>query len=189
MKKTPLKKDDARRKWRSFKKNAGVLLRPFILAILTTGLWAKLHPYGYHFHHEDTSVLTEGGIATLAVLFGLIAAVVLNAIWERYRQIVVAVLKKDRETFLLYRDERIPIMLHLLLLSFSLPLWCIIVALEYRSLWSGSAVVFAVTFSLALFWVVATELENPAQSPWFAERIPQDWLKVDIDKHFEQGQE
>jgi hypothetical protein len=49
--------------------------------------------------------------------------------------------------------------------------------------------VFAVTFSISLYFIVSTELQNPASSAWFAERVPEAWLQVDIDEHFKLAQQ
>lgn len=186
------KKDDVARKWRSFKRHAFLLLRAFLATILPLFAWYQLRLRGIHFAHEDEMIIIGAVIATLGVAYGIMASLVLGSIWEKYKKVVISVLKRDKETFLCYRDERIPIMIHLLLGALSVPLAAMVALLEYTHFWAGVASVFSVSFILALYWIVATELENPAKSPWFAERIPEEWLLVDIDEYFrlanEQGE-
>lgn len=178
------KKDDIARKWRSFKRHTFILLRAFLATLFPLSLWYQLWLRGIHFGHEDELVIVGAVIATLGVAYGIMASLVLGSIWEKYKKVVISVLKKDEETFLCYRDERIPVMIHLLLAALSIPLLVMIGMLEYQHLWSGIAAVFSVSFILFLYWIVATELENPAKSPWFAERIPEKWLETDVDEYF-----
>jgi len=178
------KKNDLARKMRSFVRHSLLLLRAALVTLLPLLLWYQLWLRDIHFAAEDGSVIISASIATLGLAYGIMASVVLSSIWEKYRKVVISVLKRDEETFLCYRDERMPIMIHLLLAALSLPLLVMIMLLPYQYLWSGIASVFSVSFILSLYWVVATELENPAKSPWFAERIPEAWLSTDIDEYF-----
>lgn len=178
------KQGDLSRKWRSFKRHVVLLAQPIALALFATYLWQKLHTAGIHFPKADEASLTTAVIATLAIAFSILAGLVLNSIWEKYQKVVICVLKRDMDCFLLYRDERIPIVFHLLLASLSLPIIVMVMLLEYSSVWSGGASTFVVTLAISVYWLVATQLQNPAKSLWFAERIPPDWLTVDIDEHF-----
>ena len=97
------KKGDWKRKWRSFERHALLVLVPFVIALGAVGIWYQLRKQGIYFSKDDEIALTGGAIATLAIAFSLMAAVVLNTIWENYRKIVVCVLEKDVQTFLYYR--------------------------------------------------------------------------------------
>jgi hypothetical protein len=160
------------------------MVQPFLMAAITTYIWYCLHKAEIHFPKEDEGTLTTAVVATLAITFSILAALVLNSIWEKYRQVVVCILRRDMETFLLYRDERIPIIIHILLASLSMPVIVMVMLLEYRSFWSGLASISSVSFAISVYWVVALELENPSKSLWLAERVPKDWLEKDIDAHF-----
>lgn len=183
------KREDRQRRWRSFKRHTRLILQPLVIAACAVGIWYALRTRGLYFSHEDETVLTGAIITTLAVAFSLIAAVVLNTIWENYRKIVVCVLTKDVRTFLIYRDERIPIAMHLLLSAFSWPLLAMIALLEYRNFWAGVASVFSVWYSVSLYWIIATQLQDPSKSAWLAERIPPNWFTKDIDQYFKLGEE
>ena len=85
---------------------------------------------------------------------------------------------------MLYRDERLPIALHLLVIFVSLPLLGMIGMIDYQNVPTGIFSVFAVSFILSAVWIVIKHLEDPSRSAWIAERIPADLLKTDIDEHF-----
>ncbi len=183
------KKNDWNRRGRSFIRHALLLLWPLIIATGVVLVWYQLRLRGYHFSHADESALVGAVIMTFAVLFSITGAFVLNTIWEKYRMVVLCIFQKDKERFLFYRDERIPVLLHLLLFSFSFPLLGMIAMLDYKEVLSGMIAVFSVSFGLSLYWIAAVELENPVNSPWIKERIPKEWLTVDVDEQFALGTE
>ena len=178
------KKNDFNRRRHSFKKHALIILKPFTIASLLVGIWYQFQKYGLHFSHEDEVALTGAIITTLAVAYAITATLVLSSIYEKCEKVVRCVFEKDKNTFLYYRDERIPIIIHLLLLTLAIMLIGMIIGLEYKHLWSGVAAVFSVSFALSLYSIVIIELQNPAKSLWLIERIPSVWLTVDVDEHF-----
>jgi hypothetical protein len=184
LEKRPLRHTDPRRRWRSIKRHTLLLLQPLAVALATTALWSFLWGRDIHLATKDTETLTVAIINTLAIFYGLIYAVILSAIWENYKRISVCILQEDKETFLLYRDERIPIMMHLLLGAVSLPLISIIGLLEWHNYWAGFIGIFTIVFAISFFWIAAAELQDPRKSPWMAERIPAEWLGEDIDERF-----
>ena len=176
-----LKKNDTRRKWRSFKKNGALAGVALSTAIMVTALWYAARTRGLHFGDEtDVSSI----ITTLGVTYGIIATWVIDAIWDKYKKVVVATLHQDKDEFMLYRDERLPIALHLLVALISLPLLGMIGMIDYQSAAVGMCSVFTVSFILALFWIVIRHLENPSRSAWITERIPREWFEADVDEHF-----
>ena len=177
------KRDDVWRQFRSFRRHLFLIAQPFLAAAFITALWTMFWQAGVHLPKEDEVVLTAV-VAMLSVTFGILAGVVLSTIWEKYQKVVVCVLKHDVNTFLIYRDERIPIVFHLLLGSLSVPIILVMMLFEYKSYSSGLIAVFSVTFAISIYWLVGAELQNPAKSLWFAERIPEAWLDLDIDEHF-----
>lgn len=182
--KKPLKHTDPKRRWRSFKRHALLLSQPLAATSLITVAWSFLWSRNIHLSGEDTETLTVAIINTLAIFFALIYAVILSTVWENFGKISICILKEDKEAFLLYRDERIPIMMHLLLGAVSLPLIAVIGLLEWHNYWAGFVAVSAVSFAILLFWIGAAELQDPRNSPWMAERIPPEWLEEDVDKRF-----
>lgn len=176
-----LKREDLTRKLRSLWRHAVLLSQPFFAAVVAIAMWISLHNRGIHFPREDEIALTAVGVAVPAVLFSILAALLITASYERYQKLTACLLTKDRGTFLLYRDERFPVIMHVLQMALSLPIIAIAMGLHYGSRFSGVVVVFAVTFVITLYWVAIAELQNPADSPWFAERIPEDWLAADVD--------
>ncbi len=190
MKKKLSKREDFARRWQSFKKHCWLLLQPFSFAVVVSVLWwCELFSKEIHFAKDDENILLAGVIVMLALTYGIVATTTFSTVWDKYQKVVISVLKRDKETFLCYRDERIPIVIHLLILAFAIPLLAIISLLEYKTAVDGFVAVFTVSFALATYAVVIIELQNPSKSLWFIERIPVDWLTIDIDVHFQLAEE
>jgi hypothetical protein len=74
--------------------------------------------------------------------------------------------------------------MYLLLCAFSLPLLIMTTLLKYNNFWAGAASIFAVYYSVSLYWIIATRLQDPSKSDWLAERIPDRWFAEDVDQYF-----
>ena len=183
------KRRDARRRWRAFKRHASLVLWTLFVSSIVTAAWYAIWIRGVHFAEDDKDVIIGAIVTTLGVTYGILVSWIIGAIWEKYRKVVVCVLEQDKHTFLLYRDERMPIVLHLLIGAVSFPLVGMIGMIAYKHIFTGASSVFAVSMVLALFWRIAAELEDPTKHGWFSERIPPDWLTEDVDEFFKLGPE
>lgn len=183
------KKSDPDRKWRSFKKHARLLFRPLCFAFSATIVWNLAHENGFCFSQTDGSDLIGGTAVIIGFVYAMLAGWLLSDVFGTYKKAVLAVLTKDKRTFLFYRDERLPINLHLLVMVCSFPLFIIIGGLNYEYFWAGFTSVFWVALIFGLYLGVITELQNFSKSLWFAERIPKEWLDEDVDKFFKLGEE
>ncbi len=183
MKKKLSKKEDWRRRGRSFYRHLLLMMVPFLIAAAAAMIWDRLRERGWVFDKEDEVILTTV-ILTIGMAYGIAATLVMNTVWGKYRKVMLSVLEKDERTFLKYRDDRMPIVLHLFLASLSLPLISMIMAFPFRGEWSGRISIFFIAFILSLYWVALAQLEDPARSAWLAERVPEEWLKEDVDKFF-----
>jgi hypothetical protein len=183
------KRNDARRRWRAFKRHASLVVWTLLVSAIVTASWYEVWIRGIHFAEDDKDVIIGAIVTTLGVTYGILVSWIIGAIWEKYRKVVVCILEQDKHTFLLYRDERMPIVLHLLIAAVSLPLISMIGMIAYKHVLTGALSIFAVSMVLALFWRIAAELEDPTRHGWFIERIPPDWLTEDVDEFFKLGPE
>jgi hypothetical protein len=178
------KKNDFSRKWRSFKKHAFLMLQPFVIAVISVIVWDWLRKHGYYLPKEDETITTVPVMGTLGIAFSIIASISLGLILEKRKNVVLCTLKRDKEAFLLFRDERIPIILHLFLTVISVFLLGMAIFLEYKARINGIVSVFIISFMVTLYWIVVPQLEDTGKSVWFSERIPPEWLKEDVDLFF-----
>lgn len=96
---------------------------------------------------------------------------------QRHRNVNISIMKKDQETFLLYRQIRLPGLSKVLLGILSFFIVAVMSLMTFESWWTGPFVIFAVTFTLSAYWVVVTELEDPVRGVWFRNEVPREWLE------------
>lgn len=172
------------RRWTVVKRHAPMILKPLVAALLSVGVWHLLRHCGIHFSAKSEIPVTAAVIPTIAIVYGVFAALVLAGVWEEYKTISFAVVQKDRIKFLIHRDEQIPIMIHLLLGTLAITLITLVMLLHYEDIWAGRVSVFAISFTLVLLGVVAVELDNPLHSVWFHKKVPTTWLTADLEEEF-----
>lgn len=172
---------------RSFARHAFLFSKPFAIAVAFTALWYKLYLRGIHLSGPDASIVGGPILSMLSVIYSIMAAIVLHDVWNKFRKVGLSIMHNDMETFLAYRDERMPVLLHMLLFLFTFPIIAIVALLDYQSILAGALSVFAVTLLFSFYWFVVNILENPVESPWLKERIPPEWLSIDVDEYFKLG--
>lgn len=178
------KKDDWGRRLRSLRRHFILAVEPLVVALAAVFVWFKMREYGLVLGKNDEVVLTGGICAMLFLSWGITAALAVNFAWEKYRRVMACVLPRDKRTFLCLRDDRMPIVIHMFIGSLSFLLLAAVMSLPYEKTWSGIVSVFSSSFVITIYWVVVTQLENPAKSAWLAERIPKEWLYEDVDSFF-----
>jgi len=164
------------------KRHVPMVLKPAIFAIIMLGLWDLLRHHGIFFTTGSELPFTTFGAAFLAIAYGILATLVISSIWDDYKKVSFTLIQNDKKTFLLYRDERMPIMIHLLLGILSFFLLAFAMMTQWNDGYAGGFTIFSIAFIIALFFFVAIELNDPKQSIWFKERIPAEWLAADIDE-------
>lgn len=167
--------------WRHLVVIADVLFFTTLLVSLVDYLlWGNL----LHFSEKEEVVVTAGPIALLVLGYGITAGLVFNSVWEKYRNVMKSVMRGNRYEFLVYRDERIPVMLYLLLGIFSLMLLTLIGMLHFEHHTSWLVCETCVAFVTSFFWILTVKIDNPCTSSWLRERIDPEWLTADVDEEF-----
>lgn len=161
-----------------------MLLRPTAITLVVLFLWYQLNwLHGVSFGEKgiDPIAITE---VILVIPFGLLATTVVTKVWENNNKIVDALFTRDDAKFLRYRDERIRVGIHIILIALASAIIGLAAMIPFEEMWEGLMVMTVVTFTHALIWEVIRLLEDPRQSHWIIERTPEEWLKTDLDKRF-----
>ena len=98
-----------------FKRHLPIIIKPAIFAVATLFLWQYLHAQGVYFGSLSEGTFAGTAVAFLSIVYSIMAALVINSIWDDYKAVSFCLVRNDKETFLTHRDERMPIMIHLLL--------------------------------------------------------------------------
>lgn len=155
-----------------------LLLRPTLIGILIGPvLWYLIFfRFGFHFLEEDESAFTDSFIPILAMFHAIVAGHVLAKVWDEYKTIRHCVESKDKDKFTQCKTDRIPVVIHMLLGSMSVAIQGMAMMLHFKEAFAGIIANFALAFVLALYWEVATNLDNPWKGVWYVNQIPKDWL-------------
>ena len=185
---TLLKKNDPRRKWRSFKRHAVLLLWTFTLASNITAVWYELWIRGYYLP-EDDKELIFCFVGALGVVYGVFMSLTAMAASGKYDTVISTIFDRSKRKYLRYRDERPPIAMHLTIALLSIPFDGMFCFLPYRHMQTGVSCVFTMSVVVIAFWFLIAILEQPTKSAWVDERTPKDWKDADVDDFFEFGKE
>lgn len=183
MKKRLSKRNDPVRRRAAFWRHTWFAVSVVLMSLVIVAVWLALRRAGIHCGEEDAKTMSER-VADSWVLFGVPAAFFLTGVWKKYTRTGLSILQSDKQTFMLYRDQHLPIVLQVFLGTLSLVIMAKTMLLGFESEWIGGLEVFSTAFMLIMFWKVLFYLENPLRSQWYAERVDKSWLEEDVDVHF-----
>ncbi|MFA5132411.1 MAG: hypothetical protein WC444_03760 [Candidatus Paceibacterota bacterium] len=173
------------RNWNTLKRHLPIILKPIVAGIIMVGIWKYVFiQNGLMFSKEAENPILFMIMPLVAFIYVIFASIAVESVFKEYKIISKCVLRKDLETFLLYRDEQIPIMMHILVGAPSCILIILSMLFNYENLIIGGASVFCIVFVVILTWVIATELDDYERSIWFREKIPKEWYEIDIEEFF-----
>ena len=170
----------------SLRRNVFLMIPPLVLAGLMTAAWYQFFSRGWHLPDTVKEMLGTA-IVVQAAIFAIAAAMVLNGTWERLRTLSRHVLVRNQRGFMEIRDEKMPISMHLVLAASGLSVLLLLSAAHYPNVWSGAMVVFSTWFVMSLYFMVVAALQNVTSSVWIVNRVPDEWLALDVDEFFRTG--
>jgi hypothetical protein len=163
---------------------------PLPSTILITAIWYFfLYKNNIYFAAGMEGIITAAWIPTFGILYSLLAAVVLNTVWNEYKTIRQAVKRYDVETFIDLRDEEMSPLVHVMVAVLSLAVLGAFMGLKYPNFWSGALLISSTSYLFGLvFWVVV-EIDDPCGGIWFIKNIHSEWLEIDPNSWREKRQE
>jgi len=174
------------RRWVTVKRHLPIILKPLAVSIILTLIWRLiLFPNSIHFQDFAGEPIMFIIIPMVAFIYVIFSGIAVTSVFDQYKIISKCVVKKDLDSFLIYRDEQLPIMIHLLIGTLSVIIIGSVMLFDYQ----GHTIIamftiMAIVFVLLLIWIVTTELDNFQKSIWFKAKIPPEWFEIDIDKFF-----
>jgi hypothetical protein len=177
------RKNDPMRRLKSFWRHFTLSIQALALSIGAVIAWSAVRNADIHFSREDDIFITclFGG---MFIAWSVMTGCLFNMVNEKHRKIVQSILMNEERTFMIYRDERMPIVMHMFLGATSISMLILAAGMDFNSYWTGVISISILTFCLSIFWLIIAQLDNPALSPWFMERIPKRWLTQSVDEHF-----
>lgn len=176
------KRGDWQRRARSFWRHLKLMVLVAVPAIVAAAAWKHVfHQFGPFFPKEDEIALTAIGVGVPLVPFGFMAVRLLDESYSRSKEFDKFIFEKNRNAFLRIRDDRLPVIFHLMQAVLMIPIGVVTLGFDYASVRAGEFIVWTVVATFAVYWVAITVLQNPERTPWFAERISKEWLTASVD--------
>jgi len=105
---------------------------------------------------------------------------------ERSEEMSLHVRSRNKLGFMMLRDIRIPMRLHIILGTMAVGMLALVSLFEFHSPWSGVVCVFIGTLTILVYFSIVMELQDPHRSTWFKSESPREWLEEDADVFFEE---
>ncbi len=177
---------ESNRGWTVARRHAPVVLRAVAAGVAAMLFWRfVIDPNGWHLGEKSLEPLMFVVIVVAAFIYSLLLGVIVTSVYDQYRAVSKSVVTNDVDTFLVYRDEQVPILMHLLVGAISVVILAGALLIDYQGeVVTGMLSTFFVAFMLAMGWSVTNELDNFDRSIWFKVNIPERWYTIDIKEHF-----
>lgn len=174
------------RNWVTVRRHLPIVLKPLIVGAVMACIWRfVLYSHGIYFRDFANVTIINIILPLVSFIYVIFAGIATTAVFNRYTTISRCVVKRDIDSFLLYRDEKLPIMMHILIGAPSIIIVIFIMLFDYDGhLLLGMSAILSVVFVLILIWVIATELDDFRKSIWFRVKIPEAWYTIDVDEYF-----
>lgn len=173
------------RRWMVIRRHAPIIIKPLVVAMVPALLWRLvLHPNDIVISEPAREPIMLGVLPLLGLMYVLFASVAVTSVINRFTALSASVVTKNKDRFLVNRDEQLPIMMHILVGAPSVLIVMFLMLLDYGTSDWGMTAVFAVTYVVALVWLIAIELDDFNNSIWFQDRVPAEWYTIDIQEYF-----
>ncbi len=165
-------------------RNICLVVESVISAGVATTMWYVAWSHGYHFNPKaDARAGTI--ILVLAAIFAIQAALTSGKVGDRSVLLSEAVRTRNKTNFMIMRDIRIPMRIHMLLSALGLGMLFLISCYGFEDFFEGVVCVFISWFGMAMYLLTTLDLQNPRNSMWFRKTAPDDWLCENADAFFE----
>lgn len=172
------------RHWISVKRHTPVVLKAIIPGIIFTLVQYFINCRGFSFQAEDKEPILFLSMAFSFFVYVIFAGYAINRVLDESKEVSRSVVQKDLDTFLLYRDEQLPILIHLPLVLVTCTIIFFIVFFPFPDEWIAMSSVFAIVFLMSLVFMVTQELDSYENSIWFKAKTPEEWWQIDVEEHF-----
>lgn len=164
---------------------AWVLLKATIIGLLAVLLWRYgLYSNGYYFDTAAELPIFYMIIPPVGFIYVIFASLAVNSVFEQYKIIQRSVVRRDLDTYLEHRDERLPGLMHILVSVPSVILLFLVMTYQYLDATIGIVAVFSVTIVISLTWLVIVELDNVPRRYHFKKKVPEKWHEKSAKEHF-----
>jgi hypothetical protein len=176
---------ETNRRWTVIKRHLPIITKPLIVGVVGALLWKFIiFDNQLGFTKESENPLLFLILPLVSFVYVIFASIAVGSVFDEYKTISRAVVQNDLDTYLVHRDEQLPILIHILMGAPSILLTVLAMLFHYDNMWIGAVSLFSVIFVVVSTWLVATELDDFKNGIWFKHNIPEDWNTIDVREYF-----
>ncbi len=151
-----------------------ILMWPVLTSGCVSTLWYYIFlPFGLRVPESDESVITNMAVAAVLIYHAILSTKTLDKAWAKYDrwcQAMDAGEKDEKRMLSRLKRGRIPVDIHVLLGTIAVTAQVLVLMVPYDAAITGILVNAAISLMLAMYWVVATNLDNPEKAVWIKHR-------------------
>lgn len=172
------------RYWVSVKRHVPVIGNAIGIGIICALIQYLISSCNFTYNKEAENVILFLPMAFAFFVYVIFAGYAINRVLDESKIVSRAIVIKDLDTFLSYRDEQLPILFHLPLVAVSLIIVFFAIFFPYPDVIIGMSSVFSLVFIMALLFLITEELDNYENSIWFREKTPKEWWDIEVEEYF-----
>jgi hypothetical protein len=176
------------RHWISVRRHVPVVLKAIIFGAIFALAQYFINRQGFSFRAEAKEAIMFLAMAFSFFVYVIFAGYAISRVLDESKEVAKAIIQNDLDTFLLYRDEQLPILIHLPLGLVSGVIIFFLLFFPFPDEFIGTTSVFSIVFMMSLLFIVTQELDNYENSIWFKTKTPPEWWQTDIENHFKKNQ-
>ncbi|MCX6797652.1 MAG: hypothetical protein NTX66_00300 [Candidatus Falkowbacteria bacterium] len=173
------------RHWISAKRHVPVVIKAIISGLIFAFAQYSINYYGLSFKKVAENAILFLPLAFAFFVYVIFAGYAVNRVLDESKEVSRAIVQKDLDTFLSYRDEQLPILIHLPLGLVAGVIIIFILFFPFSGEVIGVTSVFSIVFVMALLFIITRELDSYENSIWFRAKTPPEWWQIDIEEHFQ----
>lgn len=156
-----------------------ILALASIPAYVVARLWHDLLFVRHlHFDKEVREILIAAWIPAFGVIYALLAGVAVNWVATEYKEMRMAVKRRDIERFMILQDEDLSPLMHSMVSIIAFAVLGGFMGIEYPNAETGMFIVGGAAYVFSLLCIVVIEIDDPCSGFWFIKNIPPEWIAM-----------
>ena len=170
--------------------NVWLIAETMTVALIITVLWALCYrsKWPFHAHHEPDLIMINTAILVCAAIFAFVAATLFAQVRQRNLLMSRSVLLGDELEFMLNRDEKVQIMMHVVVGFFGFSVLALSAIVAYSELWVGAMIMFLETSCIVVYFIAMFEMQDIRNAVWIKANAPEVWMTQSSSKFFKEHQ-
>jgi archaellum biogenesis protein FlaJ (TadC family) len=161
--------------WQILVRHISIIVIGLVISSAVIGIWLILRHYHLWFSEDDIEWVLVALLPFVGLAYGGLAVKIMEKVINENDEVHWSVESGNFELFKRYAPRRIKRTVHFLLGTFSIAMTVPFMLINYQSVWTGTFILFSITFIISVYWQVATVLDDPFNEMWEIGEVKKEW--------------